>query len=148
MKTSRRGIDLIKEFEGFRATAYEDIVGLLTIGYGTLINSSKAYLITETITEQEAEGLLVEELVGIETEVNRLVKQPINQNQFDSLASFCYNLGCGALRKSTLLKKINIDPGDPAIRTEFLKWHHAGGVDVTGLKRRRNAEADLYFSVG
>ena len=147
MKTSQSGIDLIKWWEGFRSQAYKDSVGLPTIGYGTLIDTiDEQYLLTATITMEVAERLLKLELVDIEWRMNRLIQQPINQNQFDSLASFCYNLGTGNLKRSTLLKKININPSDPTIRAEFAKWHNAGGVELKGLVRRRQAEADLYFT--
>jgi lysozyme len=147
MRTGQRGIDLIKEFEGFSATMYLDPVGLPTIGYGTLIDTdAEQYLMTATITQTEAEALLRTELIHIEYQITKMVQRPINQNQFDALASFCYNLGTGNLRISTLLKKINANPIDPTIRAEFLKWHHAGGRDLTGLKRRRQAEAILYYT--
>jgi lysozyme len=70
----------------------------------------------------------------------------INQNQFDALVSFCYNVGPGNLKSSTLLKKVNANPNDPTIRTEFLKWNKGGGKVLAGLTRRRTAEANLYFS--
>ncbi len=146
MRTGQRGIDLIKQFEGFRATMYLDPVGLPTIGYGTLIDTAEEkYLLTAAITEIEAEALLRAELPPIEYQIGMMVQKPINQNQFDSLASFCYNLGTGALKRSTLLKKINANPTDPTIRNEFQKWVYAGGIVLKGLVKRRNAEAMLYF---
>jgi lysozyme len=69
----------------------------------------------------------------------------VNQNQYDALVSFVFNLGIGAFRKSTLLKKIQANPNDPAIRAEFMKWVNAGGKPLKGLITRRAAEADLYF---
>ena len=69
----------------------------------------------------------------------------INQNQYDALVSFAYNLGVGALLKSTLFKKLKVNPNDPSIRTEFMRWVNAGGKRLTGLVRRREAEANLYF---
>lgn len=128
---------------------YRDPVGLPTIGYGTLIDTAEEeWLLTSMITMEEAEALLRTELMNMEYQITKMIQRPINQNQFDSLASFCYNLGTGNLRISTLLKKINANPSDPSIKDEFLKWHHAGGNDLTGLKRRRKDEADLYFTTG
>ena len=147
MKTSQRGIDLIKQFEKFSATMYLDPVGLPTIGYGTLIDTAREkYLLTVTISEIEAVALLQAELAYMEPRITKLLQKSVTQNQFDALSSFCYNLGTGALRRSTLLKKLNINPDDPTIRNEFNKWIHAGGMILTGLVRRRKAEADLYFN--
>lgn len=146
MKTSDRGIGLIEEFEGFSPTMYLDPVGLPTIGFGTLIDTKEEeYLLTAVINREEAETLLMAELIPIEREIEKMVKK-VNQNQFDSLVSFCYNLGSGSLKRSTLLKKINLNPDDPTIRKEFDRWVHAGGMILTGLVRRRKAEADLYFT--
>jgi lysozyme len=146
VKTSDRGIGLIEEFEGFSPTMYLDPVGLPTIGFGTLIDTKEEeYLLTAVINREEAETLLMAELIPIEREIEKMVKK-VNQNQFDSLVSFCYNLGSGSLKRSTLLKKINLNPDDPTIRKEFDRWVHAGGMILTGLVRRRKAEADLYFT--
>jgi len=124
-----------------------DPIGLPTIGYGTLIDTdAEKYLLTATLSEIEAETLLRAELIPIEKQIVKMVQKPINQNQFDALVSFSFNLGTGSLRKSTLLRKLNIDPDDQSIRNEFLKWHHAGGMDLAGLVKRRQVEADLYFT--
>jgi lysozyme len=147
MKTSQRGINLIKQSEGFRDRMYIDASGLPTIGYGTLIDSAKEeYLKTAIITEADGEALLKIDLINIEKGINNLVKPYINQNQFDALASFCYNLGVGNLKKSTLLKKINTNPADPNIMSEFMKWNRAKGKVLSGLTYRREAETRLYFS--
>jgi len=71
----------------------------------------------------------------------------VTQNQFDAPVSFCYNLGTGSLRSSTLLKKISKKQDDPAISTEFMKWVHAGGKVLKGLKRRGAAKTALYFTL-
>jgi lysozyme len=80
------------------------------------------------------------------TKVLKLLKQDVNQNQFNSLVSFAYNCGVTNFAKSTLLKKVNINADDPAIRYEFLKWNKAKGKIIVGLTRRRNEEARIYFS--
>lgn len=147
MKTSDEGVRLIEKFEGFSPKMYMDPVGLPTIGFGTLLDTKEEqYLKTATISRIEAEVLLRKELYPIEAALNKMVRVPINQNQFDALVSFCYNLGTGALKTSTLLQKINQNPADPDIAGEFAKWHHAGGKDLPGLKARRLEESRLYFS--
>lgn len=75
------------------------------------------------------------------------VKAALTQNQVDALASFIYNLGSGNFSESTLLRKLNQNPCDPSIRDEFMRWTKAKGVELAGLKNRRAAEANLYFSV-
>jgi lysozyme len=147
MKTSRLGIDLIREFEGFKSRPYLDAVKLPTIGYGTTIypNGTRVTMLDPAITEQKATEYLQHDVTSFEISVNRLVTSSLNQSQFDALVSFTYNLGGNNLKKSTLLKKVNVNPDDPSIRAEFLKWNKAGGKKLNGLTRRRAAESDLYF---
>lgn len=142
MKTSQKGIDLIKEFEGCCLKAYLDVVGVKTIGYG----HTKDVVMGTRITEQIAEELLKADLSDTEQVVSRLVRRKLTQYQFDALVSFVYNLGESNLLKSTLLKKVKINPNDPSIAMEFGKWIHAGGKVLNGLIRRRAAEAELYFT--
>lgn len=147
MTISQKGIDFIKQWEGFRPTMYHDSVGLPTIGYGTLIDTKEEqWLMTATIDEATAEQLLRTDLRPIEIFVSQVVSKLINQNQFDALCSFVYNLGRTSLRKSTLLKTINTDPNDKWIGSEFEKWCYADGKKNEGLLNRRRAEAELYFS--
>lgn len=149
MTTGKNGILLIEEFEGFRAKAYKDAVGLPTIGFGTLIDSAEEkHLLTETISKEQAEVLLRKELAMIEKKFTIMITSKVNQNQYDALVSFAYNLGIYNLKSSSLLKKVNANPADVTIRNEFNKWTHAGGKVLEGLVRRRKAEADLYFKVG
>ena len=147
MKTSKNGLDIIKRFESFRSKPYLCPAGVPTIGYGTTIYPSgkKVTINDQEITESEANVYLSYDVVKFEKSVSACVTQKINQNQFDALISFTYNLGSDALRKSTLLKKININPSDVSIRTEFSKWVRAGGVILRGLVSRRIAESNLYF---
>lgn len=143
MKTSTRGRKLIKEFEGLRTTAYKDIVGVWTIGYGhTNAAGSPKVKPGMSITTKEADDILIKDLKKYEDAVNRNVKVPITQNQFDALVSFTFNLGEGNLRKSTLLKRLN--SGDYKVGDEFLKWNRAGGRLVRGLLRRRQEEKKLF----
>src|SRR5690606_9541225 len=125
MKTSQKGIDLIKSFEGWYAAPYKDPIGIPTIGYGfTYYPGTKRKVTMQdgTLTKEQGEQMLREVLVTYENDVLRLVKSPLNQNQFDALVSFTFNLGGGKLSRSTLLKKINKNPCDPSIRAEFEKW--------------------------
>lgn len=149
METSKKGIDLIKRFEGWYASPYLDPIGIPTIGYGFTYYPDTKKRVTMNdapLTEQRGEDMLREVLKGYEQDVLRLVKSPLTQNQFDALVSFTFNLGATNLSKSTLLKKINKNPNNPTIANEFAKWRLAGGKVLAGLERRRKAESDLYFS--
>jgi len=141
MKTSDKGIDLIKKYEGLRLNAYLDAVGVWTIGFGHTLNVKS----TDVISLDEAEYFLRQDVEFAEKEVNKH-NLNINQNQFDALVSFVFNLGVGNFVRSTLLRKIKSNPNDPTIRKEFEKWIYAGGKVLIGLVRRRKDEAELYFS--
>ena len=122
MRTSLRGINLIKEHEGLRLEAYRCPAGIYTIGYGHTAGVRRG----DVIVNRECPG--------------------VNQNQFDALVSFTFNLGETNLRKSTLLKCVKANPNNLNIRTEFLRWNRSKGEVLPGLIRRRKDEADLYFS--
>lgn len=146
---SENGIELITRFEGFRSKPYLDPVGVATIGYGTTFypDSGKKVLMTDKpITEETARYYLKLVCINFGNEIQKYITKGINQNQFDALVSFSYNVGVGAFKSSTLLKRINNNPNDPDIRRQFLRWINAGGKQLPGLVRRREAEADLYFS--
>ena len=147
MKLGSKGLELIKSFECFYSKPYLDPIGIPTIGYGATYypNKKKVTMKDKPLTEKEASDLLKEMMTTYENDVKRLVKRELNQNQFDALVSFTYNLGSTNLGKSTLLKKVNANPCDKTIKDEFLKWNKAGGKVLNGLTRRRNAEAELYF---
>ena len=146
MQTSDKGIALIKQFEGCKLTAYQDSVGVWTIGYGwTHPVDGKPIRAGMTIKQETAERLLKTGLVSYESEVSRLVKVGLTQGQFDALVSFTYNLGARSLSTSTLLRKLNA--GDYAgAADEFLRWNKAGGKVLNGLTRRREAERALFLS--
>ena len=139
MKTSPKGISLIKEFEGLSLDAYLCSAGVLTIGYGHTGGVQKG----DRITAKKAEELLQDDLKKFENGVLRLVRVPLNQNQFDALVAFAFNLGVGNLGKSTLLRKLN-DRDFRGAAAEFVKWNKAGGKELAGLTRRRIAEAELF----
>ncbi|MGV3621975.1 MAG: glycoside hydrolase family protein [Archangium sp.] len=141
-KLGQAGLNLIKEFEGLRLTAYRDPVGVLTIGYGHTGSDVKPGM---TISQQRAEQLLKNDTGWAQKAVRDTVKVPLTQGQFDALTSFTFNLGAGALRSSTLVKKLNA--GDYAgAQNEFGRWVHAGGQVLAGLVRRRAAEAKMFGS--
>ncbi len=146
MQTSDKGIALIKQFEGCKLTAYQDSVGVWTIGYGwTQHVDGKPIRAGMTIKQETAERLLKTGLVSYESDVSRLVKVGLTQGQFDALVSFTYNLGSRSLSTSTLLRKLNA--GDYAgAADEFLRWNKAGGKVLNGLTRRREAERALFLS--
>ena len=146
MQTSDKGIALIKEFEGCKLTAYQDSVGVWTIGYGwTQPVDGKPIRAGMTIKQETAERLLKTGMVSYESDVSRLIKVGLTQGQFDALVSFTYNLGARSLSTSTLLRKLNA--GDYAgAADEFLRWNKAGGKVLNGLTRRREAERALFLS--
>jgi lysozyme len=136
------GLAMTKQLEGLQLTAYQDQAGRWTIGYGHAGPDVHAGL---TITQAQAEQLLERDLAAAVACVNRAVTSGINQNQFDALVDFVFNLGCGSLLSSTLLRQVNA--GDfTAAAQQFLLWDHAGGLVVPGLLERRRAELQLFQS--
>ena len=148
MKLDKKGLDLIKEFEGLKLKPYLCSAKVPTIGYGNTFyeNNVKVKMSDSPITKQRAEDLLKINADRFASKVVNLIKKPITQNQFNALVSFAYNVGSGALASSTLLKKVNVNPNDATIKNEFLKWNKAGGKVIQGLTNRRIKEAELYFS--
>lgn len=146
MQVSENGINLIKQYEGCRLTAYQDCIGIWTIGYGwTQPIDGKIIAKGMLIDQQKADALLKQGIAQFERCVNNVVKILINQNQYDALVDFTYNLGVNAPKSSTLLKKLNAGDYNGAAN-EFLKWNKAGGKMWEGLTRRREAEKSLFLS--
>lgn len=146
MQISNAGTSLIKEFEGCRLKAYQDSVGIWTIGYGwTQPVDGRKIGPGMVIDQATAERLLKCGLVQYEQGVNQLVKVIITQGQFDALVSFAYNLGLRSLSTSTLLRKLNAGDKQGAA-DEFGKWVNAGGVRLNGLVKRREAERKMFLS--
>lgn len=144
-RTNCAGIALIKRFEGCRLEAYQDSVGVWTIGYGiTSATGFKVYK-GQKITQEQADELLLKHLTTYERAVARNVRVPLTDNQFAALVSFTYNLGEGALKSSTLLKKLNKGDYQGASK-EFGKWVKAGGKKLKGLVDRREAERQLFLA--
>lgn len=140
MKTSARGVRLIQQFEGFRTKAYKDVAGVWTIGYGFTEGVSEG----DVITRPEADTRLQRELRTYENAVMQECLLDPNQNQFDALVSFCFNVGVKGLQRSSVLKAHNRGDFQAAGRA-FALWNKAGGKVWPGLTRRRAAEAALYL---
>jgi lysozyme len=148
MKPSQKAVDLIKQFEGFRANAYLCPANVPTIGYGSITwGNGQRVKMGEIVSMATAEKLLLNDL---EKRAKALEGLKVNQNQFDALISFVYNLGVGAFKGSTLFRKVQQNPDDVTIRHEFMKWNKArvAGklMELKGLTRRRDAEANLYYA--
>ena len=150
MKISKNGLEFIKKKEAFRANPYYDSVGVATIGYGATKypNGTKVKISDSAISESYASQMLLKMIQDeYQKPVQNLVESDINQNQFDALVSFTYNVGVGGFSDSTLLKVVNRDPNDyEAIKYQFSRWNKGGGKVLQGLINRRNSEIDLYFS--
>ena len=148
MTIGKAGLDLIKSFEGFRSKPYRDSVGVWTIGYGSTHypDGRPVTKFDRPLTKKEASNLMKFEINHhYARKVDHYVTENTTQNQFDAMVSFAYNLGVGALHKSSLLKYHNAKRVHKAAK-EFTKWNHAGGRVLKGLTRRRKAERDLFLA--
>lgn len=137
------GIELIKRFEGFEPRIYLDAAGYPTIGFGHLVREYEREAFQNGISEASGEDLLINDIIAAERAVLRLIKVPLTDGQFDALVSFTFNLGSGALQRSTLRRKVNREE-HADVPAEFMKWVWAGGKKLKGLIRRRSAESLLY----
>lgn len=140
MNYSNDGLHLTEQFEGCRLVAYQDQVGVWTIGYGHTAGVYDGM----TCTQEQAEKWLRHDVEDAEKAVNDFVKVPLSQKQFDALVDFVFNLGTGSFAKSTLLKLLNASNFKYAA-LEFERWNRAGGIVRAGLTRRRLAEKDLFL---
>ena len=142
MKTSQNGFDLIKKYEGFRAKAYMCPGGKWTIGYGHTERVSPG----DVITVEQAEMYLRYDVADAEMAVLSLISAPLNQNKFDALVSFVYNVGFGNFYNSTLRRLINERCTNPErIHKAFLMWKRSQGRILSGLIKRRNEEFALFI---
>jgi len=142
MQASDNCVEFVKQFEGFSSTPYFDVAHRLTIGFGHLIKPGEKFA---ELDDASATDILKSDMQLACDAVNRYVTCDINQNQFDSLVDFTYNLGIGSLEKSHLLQYVNEGDFDRA-SGEFGKWIFAGGVISEGLERRRAAEKELFLT--
>ncbi len=138
---------MIQRFEGYRSRPYLDVVGVPTIGYGNTFytNGTKISIKDKPLTIEEGEKLFTSVVKQFEYAVNKLVTEPITQNQYDSLVSLSYNIGIGALGRSSLLKAINGKLGRVEIDKAFKKWNTAGGKVHPVLTARRLEELDVFW---
>ena len=156
MTLDNKGYLLIAQFEGLRLKPYLCSAGVPTIGYGSTFYPSgrKVTMSDKPITQETAFWMLKQVANMFAKDVDSLVTSEINQNQFNALVSFAFNLGSDidsdnipeGLRDSRLLKRVNANPNDPEIAREFVKWNKAGGRVLDGLSKRRLKEAELYFT--
>ena len=146
MKTSEHGLELIKRFESLQLSSYICPSGKLTIGYG---HTGSDVVPNSTITEEQAEIILMADIKPIENYLNIKINRQLNQSQFDALVSFIFNIGMEAFKASTLLNKLMKNPSDLTIHDEFLRWKYGTRngkkVIMPGLEKRRREEAVLYF---
>lgn len=142
MQTSEKGLDLIRKYEGLRLAAYVCPGGKLTIGYG---HTGDDVYEGRKIDTEEANELLEHDVERFERAVNEIVTVPMTQGMFDALISFSFNLGAGALKGSTLLKKLNAGDREAAA-DEFLRWNKAAGKVLAGLSARRKSERELFLA--
>ena len=145
MSVSNKGVDLICEFEGEQLIAYDDGVGIWTIGFGTIkypngVRVKKG----DTCTLEQAKEYMRHDLIEFEHTVNISVKVPLNQNQFDALVSLAYNIGSNAFKSSTLVKELNTGDYQGAA-DQFNVWVNAGGKRMQGLVNRRAKEKELFL---
>ena len=139
MKTGTKGLDLIKFFEGLELEAYRCAAGVWTIGYGHTKGVERGM----KIDANTANKMLSEELTEYENYINSYVTVELNQDQFDAMVSWVYNLGGGNLKASTLLQVLN-DGDYDGVPAQMMRWNKAGGRVLEGLTKRRQAEADLF----
>jgi lysozyme len=147
MIVTNDALKLLHKYEGLVLDAYLCPAKIPTIGYGnTFYEDGSKVKMGDKITKERAVELFENILENnFASQVKRLIKSRVTNNQFSALVSFAYNVGVGNLKRSTLLKLVNSNPNDPAIRNQFMRWNRAGGKVLLGLTRRRESEADLYF---
>lgn len=143
MEISKKGLDLIKKFEGLRLVVYGDVAGYPTVGYGHKIRPEDGLKLGDRITQEQADRFLEDDVTETETVVRRLCPG-IDQNKFDALVSFAFNVGTGRFSKSTLCRLVRAGHFTEAAK-EFPRWVYAGGFVVQGLVARRLEEQKLFI---
>lgn len=138
--TNTDGVKIITTYEGLSLKSYLCPAGVWTIGYGHTDGVKRG----DTITREQAESMLLDDLVLFEQAVRNGLEIEVNENQFSALVAFVYNVGAGAYEKSTLLRKINAGDFVGASK-EFARWNKAGGRVLPGLVKRRQAEMELFL---
>ena len=150
MKISNKGITLISKLEGFRSKPYLDSANVATIGYGSTfyLDGRRVKMTDKPISKDDAHRLLSIVANKFAVSVDKYTTACLNQNQFDALVSFTYNVGVGAFKNSTLLKVVNKDPNNfDEVNKQLMRWVRAGGKVLDGLKKRRSKEIELYNEI-
>lgn len=147
MNVNQAAVDLVKEFEGFRADAYKDAVGVLTIGYGTTAMAGVGIkpALGMKISKSDAEAYLQAALDKFANQIAPAITAPINENEFGAFVSLAYNIGPGSFKKSSALRLFNAGEKEGAAKA-ILLWNKAGGKVLKGLTRRREAERKLFLT--
>lgn len=148
MKLDDNGYKLIQGFEGLSLVPYKCSAGVATIGWGATFYPSgiKVTMQDKPISLATASWMFRTIADKFAADVDKMIKANINQNQFNSIVSLAYNIGLAGLAKSSLLRKVNVNPNDATITNSFLVWNKAGGKVLNGLTKRRAIEAKLYFA--
>ena len=146
-KVIKAGIDLVKSFEGLSLKPYKDPLGIPTIGHGIIKypNGKKVTMADREISAAEAEAYLIYEIEEKSQAIEKMCKVELNDNEFAALASFSYNVGSKALETSTLMKLLNAGTDRTLVADQLLRWDKAGGKQLPGLTRRRQAERALFL---
>jgi len=146
MKVNADGYALLKKFEGCRLKAYLCPANVWTIGYGnTFYEDGTKVKEGDVITQQRADELAKFIVEQFANSIRPMIQKTLTENQFSACVSLAYNIGTGGFKKSSVLKKLNVNPNDPTIADSFRLWNKGGGVILKGLVRRREAEIELYF---
>jgi lysozyme len=146
MKVNAEGYALIKRFEGCRLKAYKCPANVWTIGFGnTFYENGDKVKEGDVITQQRADELAKFIIDQFAVSITPFILKPLNDNQFSACVSLAYNIGTGGFKRSSVFKKLNINPQDPTIADSFKLWNKGGGKVLNGLVTRREAEIQLYF---
>lgn len=140
-------LDTIQQFEGLKLTAYQDSVGIWTIGFGNIFNLDTGNPIKEgdKISLETAERWLKIEVDNLQAKMRKVITVPLNDNQWTALISLVYNIGFGAFKRSTLLRLLNAGASKEEVAKQILRWNKAGGKEIKGLTNRREAESNLFL---
>lgn len=146
MKTSQQGLRALQKSEGFKPNAYQDSVGVWTIGYGTIRLDGKPVVKGQRITQERAADELAKFVSGLESGISAaLGKSPTKQCEFDAFINLAYNIGLSAFLGSTALKR-HIDGNKKGCAEAITWWNKAGGKTLQGLVNRRQREANMYLN--
>jgi lysozyme len=146
MKVNAEGYALIKKFEGCRLKAYKCPANVWTIGYGnTFYENGMKVKEGDVITQQRAEELAKFIIDQFAVTIEPFIQKPLTDNQFSACVSLAYNIGTSGFKRSSVFKKLNINPNNPTIADSFKLWNKGGGKVLAGLVKRRDAEIQLYF---